>query len=417
MDKKKFKKAIAAAVIGNILEWYDFVLYAFFAIYISRNFFADSATTDSTDQLIKAFMIYGAAFVAKPLGAFILGSYGDKVGRKDALSITIILMALGVGIIAVTPSRENIGILAPILLLVARLLQGFSAGGEIGSATAFLLEYAPQNQKAFFASLFQSCMGIAAVLGSLVGVMVTSVFDSETIFAWAWRVPFFTGLLILPVGLYIRRTVEDTPEFLESINKKTNKKTPLKDIMRFYKKELFFGIVISVLWTVCPYVFVMFAPTFFMELGFDKNHVFIASMVANLCIALISPLSGKLADKFGMKKVVTISIFFMVLCNFPILWILFHTSGLLWLVFVHSAFLTLVAFFVGVTPGIISRIFPTEVRASGIALSYNFASMLTGFTPAFLAYATKSYAYIPAIYIALFAIPALFAIYFVKIRD
>lgn len=414
MHKKKFKKAVFAAVVGNILEWYDFVLYAFFAIYISRNFFSDGS---SSEQIIKTFMIYGAAFVARPLGAFMLGSYGDRVGRKDALSLSIIIMALGVGIIAFSPSSQSIGIFAPILLLVARLLQGFSAGGEIGSATAFLLEYAPEDKKSFFASLFQSCMGIAAVLGSFVGVLITFFFESETIFAWAWRIPFFTGLLILPVGLYIRRTIEDTPEFLESIERKTNKKTPLKNIVFFHKKQLFLGISFSLLWTVCPYVFVMFAPTFFMELGFEKNHVFIASMFANLCMALISPISGKLADKFGMKKVLFFSILLMVVLNFPVFWILFNTSGLFWLVFVHCAFLSLVSLFIGVAPAIVSRIFPTQVRASGISLSYNFASVLTGFTPAFLAYATKTYAYLPAFYIAFFAMIAFLAIYFIRIEN
>ena len=122
-------------------------------------------------------------------------------------------MALGIALIAFSPSAKDIGIAAPIILLVARLLQGFSAGGEIGSATAFLLEYAPENKKSFYASLFQSCMGIAAVLGSLVGAAITFLFDEATVFAWAWRVPFIIGLSILPVGIYIRKAIEDTPDF------------------------------------------------------------------------------------------------------------------------------------------------------------------------------------------------------------
>lgn len=414
MQNKKFKKAIAAAVVGNVLEWYDFVIYAFFAVYISHNFFIGGT---SSEQLIKVFIVYGASFLARPLGAFVLGAYGDISGRKNALSLSIILMATGVGIIAFTPSANDIGLMAPILLVFARLLQGFSAGGEIGSGTAFLLEYAPKDKKAFYTSLFQGCMGLSGVLGSLSGILVTKIFSEADIFEWAWRIPFFVGLLILPVGLYIRRTIEETPEFLEKIESKKETRTPLKDIFKEHKKPLILGIVFSLFWTICPYVFIMYTPAFYMGLGFEKAHVFMASMLGNLALFVMSPFSGYCADKFGIKKMLYISIAMLLLVIFPIFKIILSSKMPMGLILSHFSIMMFISFFMGLGPIVLSKIFITKVRSSGIALTYGIASALTGFSPALMAYLTQTSQFAPAIYVVLFSIPALIAIAYMKFVD
>lgn len=405
MNEKKMKKAVVTAVIGNILEWYDFVLYAFFAFYISKNFFI------SSDSLVKTFIVFAAAFIARPLGAFLLGAYGDKFGRRNALSLTIIIMALGTAFIGFAPSHESIGYMAPFLLLIGRLLQGFSAGGEIGSATAFLLEYSPKNQKAFYTSLFQSCMGLAGVFGSLSGFIITAIFTNEQILDFAWRLPFIFGLVIFPVGLYLRRNIDETPEFKEFLNKKT-KRTPLKDIISFHKKTLAIGIGFSTLWTATPYAFVMFIPAYFMKSGFEKNDVFIASLVANLCMVFISPIMGKLADKHGIRKVLFISILTMVAGNFIFTYGFFMEKTLLTALITHSGFLILASLFIGVAPAFVSKIFPLQVRASGVSISYNTAALITGFTPAFLASITTQHPFAPALHVGFFALMALISIYF-----
>ncbi len=410
MEKRKYKKAIVTAVIGNILEWYDFVLYAFFAVYISKLFFIDS------NSLIKTFIIFAAAFIARPLGAFLLGAYGDKFGRKNALILTITIMAGGTAFIGLAPTYENIGSFAPIFLLIGRLLQGFSAGGEIGSATAFLLEYSPKDKKAFFTSLFQSCMGIAGVLGSFMGFLITYYFTGEEILNYAWRIPFILGLIILPIGLYLRKSIDETPEFKEFLEKKT-KKTPLKNIFAKYKKTLSVGIGFSLLWTASPYAFVMFIPSFFMKSGFDKNDVFIASLVANLCMIIISPIMGKLADKYGIKKVLSISIIVMILGNFLFVGGLTGEKTLVNALVTHSGFLILASLFIGIAPAFVSKIFPLEVRASGVSISYNVAAVITGFTPAFLASMIHSNPNIPAIHIGAIGLVALSAVYFAKLKE
>lgn len=410
MDEKKYKKAIITAVIGNILEWYDFVLYAFFAFYISKNFFIDSGS------LVKTFIVFGAAFIARPLGAFLLGAYGDKFGRKNALIVTITIMALGTAFIGLAPTYDNIGIIAPFFLLIGRLLQGFSAGGEIGSATAFLLEYAPKNKKSFFTSLFQSCMGLAGVLGSLIGFIITYIFTNEQILNFAWRIPFIAGLVILPVGIYLRKSIDETPEFKKFMEEKV-KCTPLKDIFTKYKKTLSIGISFSLLWTVSPYTFVMFIPSYFMKSGFAKNDVFIASLLANMCMVFISPIMGKLADRHGIKKILYISILLMMFGNFIFINGFFMEKTLLTAVITHSGFLILISLFIGVAPSFVSRIFPLHVRASGVSISYNIAAVMTGFTPAFLSSITNSYPYAPALHVGFFALVALAAVYFSKIKE
>lgn len=409
MGNKRYKRAIAVAVVGNILEWYDFVVYAFFAVYISKNFFHSGLEIGA---IVKTFSVFAAAFVARPLGGFLLGAYADKKGRKNALSLTIVLMSLGVVIIAFCPGTETIGILAPIFLVVARILQGFSAGGEIGSATAFLVEYAPKEKRAFYASLFQSCMGIAAVLAGLTGLVITSFFTQEQIFDFAWRLPFILGLSIFPVGLYIRKNIDETPEFkAHSQDKKQN--FPIKKIFTSYKKPLFLSTIFCLLWTVVPFVFVMFMPSYFMGLGFDKNHVFLASAVANICMVVLCPMVGALADKYGIKKMLYFFIVLMSVGNFFFFFLLDFGRSLPLILVVYSGFIGLASMFMGNGPAVVAKNFPIDVRSSGISVSYNIASLITGFVPAFLAWATNIN---PASLVAIFAVFALVAIYYMDLE-
>lgn len=180
MEKKKIStsKAVGAAAIGNTLEWYDFSIFAFLAAYIGHSFFQDG---DETSALVKTFLVFGVGFIARPLDALFLGAYGDKVGRKAALTLTIGLMAIGTLIIAIAPPIWTIGAGAPILLLVGRLLQGFSAGGEIGGAMAFLVESAPENKKATYAAWLQASMGFSNILAALAGWTVSSLFEDQQI--------------------------------------------------------------------------------------------------------------------------------------------------------------------------------------------------------------------------------------------
>jgi hypothetical protein len=204
------RRALGAAVIGNVLEWYDFAVYAFLATVLARKFFPSG---DELSALLATFAVFGVGFVVRPLGGVIIGRLGDRRGRKIALSLTIVLMALGTVMIGLLPSYESIGVGATALLVAARLLQGFSAGGEWGSSTAFIVEWAPPKRRGLFGSLQQASVAGGFLLGSLTAASLSTWLGPAALEAWGWRVPFLFGGLLGPIGLYMRRNIEETPPF------------------------------------------------------------------------------------------------------------------------------------------------------------------------------------------------------------
>ncbi|MEP7207208.1 MAG: MFS transporter, partial [Casimicrobiaceae bacterium] len=204
------RRAVSAAVVGNVLEWYDFAVYGYVATIIAKNFFPAG---DDVAALLATFAAFGLGFVVRPLGGIVIGRLGDTRGRKTALILTIMLMAFGTVMIGLIPSYASIGILAPILLVVARLLQGFSAGGEWGGSTAFIVEWAPAGRRGFYGS-FQQCSVVAGLLlGSGVAATLASVLTPATMEGWGWRIPFLLGGLLGPVGMYMRRNIGETPAY------------------------------------------------------------------------------------------------------------------------------------------------------------------------------------------------------------
>lgn len=203
--QKSFTRLVVAVSIGNALEWYDISSYGYFAVYVSRAFFPNS---DQAISLLLTFGTFGLAFLIRPIGGVVLGAYADRHGRKASLMISIVLMTIGTLLIAIMPTFETIGILAPIAVLAARLIQGFSAGGEFGSSTAFLVEHMP-GRRGFIASWQFASQGLGQVLSSAFGVGLTSWMTAQEMDAWGWRIPFLFGILVGPVGIYIRNHLED----------------------------------------------------------------------------------------------------------------------------------------------------------------------------------------------------------------
>lgn len=408
-------KAVTAAAVGNALEWYDFSVFAFFASYIGHNFFIHG---DETSALFNTFLLFGVGFIARPLGALFLGSYGDRMGRKAALTLTILLMALGTLIIAVAPPVWFIGLGAPILLLVARLLQGFSAGGEIGGAAAFLIEYAPADKKATYSSWLQASMGISNILSALAGILITYFFTEKEILDWAWRLAFLFGLLIVPVGFYIRKTLDETPEFREEFNKNPKKikyHRPIYDLFRRYSKEVIYGVLFSILWTSSVYTLIIYMPTYYISpavgLGFTQSDSFQASFIGNVFMVIGCIVSGKLADKFGLSKILKGSILLVIIAVFPLLYLLHSNPSFGILIFVQIAFCLIVSLFAGIAPATLANLYPVAIRSSGMAVSYNIAAIFfAGFTPALMTWATKYSVYAPAYYMAISGVLAFISV-------
>lgn len=416
-DPKVARKAVVAAAAGNALEWYDFTVYALFAVYIGQNFFKNE---DESVQLLASFLAFGLGYVARPLGALLLGSYGDRAGRKAALTLTFMLMALGTLLIAIAPPYSAIGIGAPLLIVCGRVLQGFSAGGEIGGAAAFLVEHAPPEKKGQYASWLQASMGISNVLGALVATLVTSLFSPGEISEWAWRVPFIIGLAIVPVGLWMRNRLDETPHFkmeqtrAQIAGKKPSQ--PLLAVLRDYPKELAVGVGLSTLWAAGPYALIIFMPIYVQKtMGFSGTQAFFAALVGNLFLVGGCVLAGMLSDRIGRRAMLASGALVLLTGVYPLMMWLQISHSTTTLVIVQSLFCLMVALFVGAAPAALSEIFPTAVRSSGMSLAYNAAvTVLGGFAPAILTWLTYAtgVVFAPALYVMGAALVTLVAITF-----
>jgi MFS transporter, MHS family, proline/betaine transporter len=412
-------RAIVATSIGNTLEWYDFVIYAQFAAYIAANFFPGD---DPNTRLLKAFLAFGVGFLVRPLGAVVIGGYGDRAGRKAALTLTISLMAVGTGIIAFAPTHAAIGLGAPVLLLLGRLLQGFSAGGEVGSATAYLFESADRRQRGLVASWLQASMGLANILGALVAFSITALLSTAAIGSWAWRLPFIFGLLIVPAGLFLRRALDETAAFrLEAGRRLASAaaRAPWHDVFRHHARSLCVGFCIAPLWAVSVYVLVIFLPTYVQRpdtYGFSASQAFGASVVGNVPLVIGCLVFGHVSDRIGRRTMLAIGAALLLVCVMPLFIWLRAVPTTVTLFLFQSTICLLVATFAGVAPSALAEIFPTGVRTTGTAIVYNAAfTLFGGFAPAVLTWLTQrpgGALFAPAWYVMLAAVLALIGIPF-----
>ncbi|WP_223283465.1 MULTISPECIES: MFS transporter [Achromobacter] len=409
------RKAVIAASAGNALEWYDFTVYALFAVYIGQNFFQNA---NPTVQLMTSFLAFGLGFVVRPLGALVLGSYGDRAGRKATLTLTIMLMALGTLLIAAAPPYAAIGVGAPLLIVCGRVLQGFSAGGEVGGATAFLVEHAPAGKRGQYASWLQASMGISNLLGALVATLVTTLLTEEQVGEWGWRIPFILGLAIAPVGLWMRAALDETPHFREEQERQARQnarvKAPLLAVIRDYPKELLTGLCMSVLWAVGPYALIIFMPIYVQKsMGFTSSEAFLAALVGNLFLTGGCVFSGTLSDRYGRRNMLRAAAAVLMVAVYPLMMWLQASHTQMTLIVVQSLFCLMVAMYVGVAPAALSEVFPTAVRSSGMSLTYNTAvTVLGGFAPAILTWITYTtgVAFAPALYVMAASLVALLAL-------
>lgn len=383
------KKVVFATAAGNTLEWFDFSSYAFFAAYISVNFFAAG---DTAGGLVSTYLVFAVGFIARPLGAIVIGAYGDLRGRKAALVLTVALMAIGTFIIAVAPPVWVIGAGAPALLLVGRLLQGFSAGGEIGGATSFLVEKAPENRRAGLTGWLQGSMGIANALSAALGVFITTVFEDETVAAWAWRIPFIVGLFIVPVAVYIRRSLKESEEFLGVQADTAEKRSPVKELIRHYFPELCIAALMAILWQVSVYALVIYATTYYIHpsLGFSSNRAFWASFVGNIGMIFACVFAGRLADKYGTRRALWCATVILFVIPVPALSVLHAVPTFPMLLVVHFVLCIAVSGYAGIIPSALARIFPAHVRSTGTSFSYNIAAIFfAGMTPTIMTWAMQ----------------------------
>ena len=368
------RQAIGAAVIGNILEWYDFSIYAFVATIIAKKFFPAG---DDVAALLSTFAAFGIGFLARPLGGIVIGRLADQRGRKFALILTILMMAAGTVAIGLIPGYETLGWVAPALLVLARLAQGFSTGGEWGGSTSFIVEWAPDNRRGLFGSIHQASVSTGLLFGSGVAALLSTLLTPQAMQDWGWRVLFLLGGLLLPVGLYLRRNIAETPAFRRA----QSEAPPASGSPGLLLAARAFGF--TILWTVTSYAMLSFMPTFTQKFaGLSRVEALWSSTAGIVALVVAIPVMGFLSDRIGRRPMLlTCTIGFMLL-SYPIFWVIVWGSRLAVILPIQICTSLLIAFFSGPGPSAIAEIFPTRARALWMSVGYSFAvAIFGGFAP------------------------------------
>jgi MHS family proline/betaine transporter-like MFS transporter len=304
-----------------------------------------------------------------------------------ALSLTILLMALGTAMIGLAPTYATAGAWAPAIIVLARLIQGFSAGGEIGGATAFLVEHAPPARRGLYASWQQASQAGALLLGSLTGALLTGLLPAADIEAWGWRVPFLLGLLIAPVGLFIRFRVSETDAFKAILRERAARPeasfSPLRDTLAKHRSAVVVGFGITIAWTVCTYFFLVTMPTYAVrQLGVPQSASLLANSVGLILIVVLAPMFGAWSDKVGRRPIILASACGILFLCWPLLFWLTHQPGIVNLVLAQIVFAVLIAGFSGPAPAAMAELYPPAMRSTGLSIAYNLAvTIFGGFAP------------------------------------
>lgn len=366
-------RAVVAVVIGNWLEFYDFIVYSFFAVMISRAFFpAELMSADgSADEflsLLAALATFWAGFMTRPIGAFVIGAYADRAGRKAAMTLTIMLMALGTGVVALTPPYAAIGIAAPILLVVGRLIQGFSCGGEVGPATSYLLESAPAHQRAALTAWQGTSQQFAGVAGTGFGLVLAASLSEAQLYDWGWRIPFLVGILIGPVGLYIRRVLPETMEKHEA------HETSVAVLTNLFAKNSW-PIILAILCIVGPTISTYvsgYMTTFAIRtLKLPADIGMLTTMVGYIASIAGIPLGAWAADRFGLKVSILLPRVLFVLVVFQAFTLITAPGvSVETLLLVNIGLNFLLALSYGGLYALLTQAFPKAVRSSGLSIAY-----------------------------------------------
>lgn len=405
-------RALAAGCIGNFAEWYDFAIYSYSVTIIATLFFPERTHTTA---IIAAFAIYGVAFLARPAGGIFWGNLGDRIGRRTTLAMSVLIMGGATMLIGLLPTYGSIGILAPVLLALLRLVQGFSGGGEFTGSTSFILEYAPDEKRGFFASISATFTTLPALLGGLTVFAVAAGLGEDAYASWGWRIPFLLGGLLALVGLYIRLRMDETPAFEElKASEERVESAPAWEALREHGRSIMLVFAIASLSALGAYTLGTYFVTYLQEVvGFGRTTAIAANFIAFFVTVPLVPIVGMLGDRIGRKPLLLIGAPGFILLSVP--GYMLASTGNFFLAIVGQVLVALPwSFVVSAVAVIIVEIFPTRVRYSGASIGYNFGYMIFGGTAPIVATALVSAmgsAIAPAIYlivVALAVLPAVF---------
>lgn len=395
----QYRKAITAGTIGNVLEWYDFGVYGYLVPVISQLFFPSG---DPIVSLLSTFAVFGVGFVMRPVGSIVFGIYGDRHGRRKALSAVIFVMAVSTFVMGLLPTYEQAGILAPALLVVVRLFQGLSTGGEFGGSSAYIVEYAPQHRRGFFGS-FQ-LVGVASgfLLGSLTAALLNSVLSQADRLAWGWRLPFLFGIAVGVIGAYMRWRLDDTPKYAEIEEEGAVATHPLVEAFKTHPRDTLLAFTSTLYNTVAYYIALIYMTNYMTTVGkLPQSTVLwistgcLAAMVATL------PFWGALSDRVGRRPLLLGACAAYIVFGYP--FFLMASSGSLGLaILCQFLMVMLYAPYAATCASFLTEITATRVRYTSMSVGYNIAvAIFGGFAPFIATWLVRETGspYAPALYL------------------
>lgn len=411
------RRAIASCAVGQVFEIYDFVIYGFMASAIAHAFFPSA---DPVAALLSTFATFAVGFLFRPLGAIVIGSFGDRYGRRQALVLTISMMAIATGLIGLIPTYASIGIAAPILLVICRMFQGFSTGGEWGGAAAFLVEYAPTEHRGFISSFQQAGTALGLLVGTLVAGLLTYYLDAETFQSWGWRIPFLLGFLLGPIGHYLRTHVAETPAFTQTVVTETVAQSPLREALTTQRGPLLVAFAFSISPCVIYWTFLVYLPTFAQQqLHISPSATLFSTTFSGVIYLILAPIFGALSDRVGRKPLLYASFIGTAVLGYPLFSYLVSAQSIAAMVMVQAVATIVLSLCTGVICAVLSEIFPTRIRYTALSVSYGLSVAIFGGFAALIATALIRWTgdpLAPAYYVIFGGIASLIATFFIVER-
>lgn len=389
-------KAIFGGSVGNLVEWYDWYAYSAFAIYFSSAFFPEG---NDTVRLLNTAGIFALGFLMRPLGGYLFGRIADRIGRKQSMTLSVLLMSLGSLLIALTPTYTTIGILAPVLLLTARLLQGLSVGGEYGVSATYLSEMATKNRRGFYSSFQYVTLIGGQLLALALQLLLQKVLLSEQqLMEWGWRIPFVFGAILSVVALYLRKNLEETRAFENQKKKDTEKKGTIKELLK-HPKAVITVVGLTLGGTLAFYTYTTYMQKFLVNtVKMTREESTLLSFLSLFLFACLQPLFGALSDKIGRKPLLIGFGILGTLCTVPLLTALSQTNNQWTAFLLLMASLIIVSGYTSINAVVKAELFPAEVRALGVGLPYALTVAIFGGTAEYIALWLKDLGYEPYYY-------------------
>ncbi|QJY48066.1 MFS transporter [Pseudonocardia broussonetiae] len=369
------RRAVAAICIGNFVEWFDFGVYAVFATIIAQQFFP---AEDPLASLLATFAVFGVAYVARPFGAIVFGHFGDRVGRRDVLAVVMVLMALSTAMIGLTPNYASIGIAAPVVLALARALQGFSVGGEWGGAASFLAEHAPPHRRGAYGGLMMGTLMLGILAGAVCATLLTLFMPADALASWGWRIPFLLALPLGAVGLYLRLKLEESPRFREVAESSHVQQAPLVQALRVHWRAMLRVVGIAVLVTSGTYLLGFLISYSVQILRYDLITALAVDVAALAACVVMIAVTSQLSDRYGRVPLLRWSGVALLVLVVPLF--LLMGQGPAGLVVGQVLLGAAVGSYAGPITAAVTELFPTDVRYSGLSLSYSVATSVFGGT-------------------------------------